>query len=179
MRDETFYTPEEIAQKLKLSKYTIYEMIKRGEISAHRIGRSLRVTATELETYLQQSRKTDNTFDAVIVEKDEETMVKILDTPDTEEDLYFCINTDLEGPVRVSIKPEEIILSLEPIVCSARNVLPGVVTRMEELPNNYKITVNVGVPLTVTITKRSVAEMNFNIGDKIYAVFKSMSVVVV
>ena len=44
MRDEILYTPEEIAQKLKLSKYTIYEMIKRGEISAHRIGRSLRIT---------------------------------------------------------------------------------------------------------------------------------------
>ena len=29
MRDEILYTPEEIAQKLKLSKYTIYEMIKR------------------------------------------------------------------------------------------------------------------------------------------------------
>ena len=48
MRDEILYTPEEIAQKLKLSKYTIYEMIKRGEISAHRIGRSLRITETQL-----------------------------------------------------------------------------------------------------------------------------------
>ena len=53
MRDEILYTPEEIAQKLKLSKYTIYEMIKRGEISAHRIGRSLpdyRDPAADLST---------------------------------------------------------------------------------------------------------------------------------
>lgn len=27
---EEFFTPEEVAAKLKLSKYTIYEMIKRG-----------------------------------------------------------------------------------------------------------------------------------------------------
>ena len=51
MRDEILFTPEEVAQKLKLSKYTIYEMIKRGEISAHRIGRSLRVTESQLEAY--------------------------------------------------------------------------------------------------------------------------------
>ena len=55
MREDTLYTHEEIAQRLKLSKYTIYEMIKRGEIPAHRIGRSLRITESQLETYLQQS----------------------------------------------------------------------------------------------------------------------------
>ena len=48
MRDEILYTPEEIAQKLKLSKYTIYEMIKRGEISAHRIGKLSVLPATSL-----------------------------------------------------------------------------------------------------------------------------------
>ena len=67
MRDEILYTPEEIAQKLKLSKYTIYEMIKRGEISAHRIGRSLRITETQLQTYLMQSKQSDNSYEAEIV----------------------------------------------------------------------------------------------------------------
>ena len=33
MREEILYTPEEIGQKLKLSKYTVYEMIKKGEIN--------------------------------------------------------------------------------------------------------------------------------------------------
>ncbi|HZW82402.1 MAG TPA: helix-turn-helix domain-containing protein, partial [Candidatus Deferrimicrobium sp.] len=36
-------TPEEAAQILKVSKYTLYEMIKRGELPAQRIGRQIRI----------------------------------------------------------------------------------------------------------------------------------------
>ncbi len=43
MHEEILYTPEELASKLKLSKYTVYEMIKRGDIQAHHIGRSIRI----------------------------------------------------------------------------------------------------------------------------------------
>ena len=46
---EEFFTPEEVAGKLKLSKYTIYEMIKRGDLEAHRVGRGLRISETQLE----------------------------------------------------------------------------------------------------------------------------------
>ncbi len=51
MQEENLYTPEEVAKKLKLSRFTIYEMIKRGDIPAHHIGRSLRITESQLETY--------------------------------------------------------------------------------------------------------------------------------
>ncbi len=43
---------------MKLSKYTIYEMIKRGDLEAHRIGRGLRISSEQLEGYLHQ-HKTD------------------------------------------------------------------------------------------------------------------------
>ena len=46
--NEELFTPEEVAAKLKLSKYTIYEMIKRGDLEAHRIGRGLRISAKQL-----------------------------------------------------------------------------------------------------------------------------------
>ncbi len=176
MRDEVLYTPEEIAQKLKLSKYTIYEMIKRGEISAHRIGRSLRITESQLETYLQQSRKTDNSFEADIEDKDGE---KIAVIKGATEDLYISVNTELEGSARVSIKPEDIIISREKLTCSARNIHPGVITGIEELNNSYKLIVNIGVPLAVSVTKSSVKEMELKLGDDVYAVFKAMSVAVV
>ena len=47
-------------------------MIKRGEISAHRIGRSLRITETQLQTYLMQSKQSDNSYEAEIVTVDDE-----------------------------------------------------------------------------------------------------------
>ncbi|MCI8284458.1 MAG: helix-turn-helix domain-containing protein [Firmicutes bacterium] len=176
MRDEILYTPEELAQKLKLSKYTIYEMIKRGEISAHRIGRSLRVTESQLETYLMQSRKAENSYEAEIVSIDDEKFAKIIGISG---DVYIAVNTDIEGSANVTIKPEDVILSLEFLKCSARNNIQGIVTGMEELPGNYKVTVNIGVPLIISLTKHSVAEMGFQLGDTVYAVFKAMSVTVV
>ena len=176
MRDEVLYTPEEVAQKLKLSKYTIYEMIKRGEIQAHRIGRSLRVTDSQLDTYLSQSRKPDNSFEAEIVTVDDEKYAKIIGNTS---DVLVAVNTDLEGSAKVSIKPEDVIISHQVLVCSARNNLQGVVVGIEELDKNYKVTINVGVPLIVSVTKQSVKEMDIKLGDQVYAVFKAMSVTVV
>ena len=175
MRDEVLFTPEEVAQKLKLSKYTIYEMIKRGEISAHRIGRSLRVTESQLDTYLMQSRKSENSFEADIVTIEEEKFARIIGNTN---DVYIAVNTEMEGSARVSIKPEDIIISNEPLVCSARNNIEGVIVGMEELPTNYKVTINVGIPLAVSITKKSVIELGFKLGDTVYAVFKAMAVTV-
>ena len=176
MRDEILFTPEEVAQKLKLSKYTIYEMIKRGEISAHRIGRSLRVTESQLEAYLMQSRRSENTFEAEIVSLDDEKFAKIIGNT---KDVFIAVSTEIEGSARVSIKPEDIIISQTPLVCSARNNIEGVIVGMEELPYNFKLTVNIGVSLIVSITKKSVSELDLKLGDTVYAVFKAMSVTVV
>ncbi|WP_088227324.1 helix-turn-helix transcriptional regulator [Desulfosporosinus sp. FKB] len=45
-------TPVEAAKILKISTYTMYELIKRGEIPAQRIGRQLRVDPAVLDHYL-------------------------------------------------------------------------------------------------------------------------------
>ncbi len=176
MREDILYTPEEIAHRLKLSKYTIYEMIKRGEIPAHRIGRSLRITESQLETYLQQSKRPDNSYEAEIITRDDEKLAKIIGSSG---DIFISVNTELEGSAKVTIKPEDIILSRDALVCSARNNIEGTITSMEEMNDSYKMTVNIGVPLVVSITKRSVNEIGFKLGDTIYCVFKAMAVTVV
>lgn len=56
MPESISYTPEEVAKILKISKYTVYEMIKRGELTAYRIGRKVRVEATDLEAYKQRAK---------------------------------------------------------------------------------------------------------------------------
>ena len=152
MREDTLYTPEEIAQRLKLSKYTIYEMIKRGEIPAHRIGRSLRITESQLETYLQQSKRPDNSYEAEIVSRDDDKYAKIISPSG---DVFIVVNTDIEGSAKVTIQPEDIILSHDPLVCSARNNIKGIITGMEETNNGYRIIVNIGVPMVVSVTKQS------------------------
>lgn len=50
------YKPEEVAAFLKVSKFTVYELIKRGELPASKVGRGLRVTSEDLKVYLQDNR---------------------------------------------------------------------------------------------------------------------------
>lgn len=57
MQENLSYTPEEVAKILKISKYTVYEMIKRGELAAYRIGRKVRVEEADLERYKQSFKK--------------------------------------------------------------------------------------------------------------------------
>ncbi len=45
------YTPDEIASMLKISKHTVYEMIKRGDLAAFKVGNKMRIEETEFERY--------------------------------------------------------------------------------------------------------------------------------
>ena len=42
------YTPDQVAQILQLNKNTVYELIKKGEIIAKKIGRVFRIPAMSL-----------------------------------------------------------------------------------------------------------------------------------
>ncbi|GAM14321.1 substrate-binding domain-containing protein [Mesobacillus selenatarsenatis] len=45
------YTPDEIAAMLKISKHTVYEIIKRGDLSAFKVGNKMRIEESEFERY--------------------------------------------------------------------------------------------------------------------------------
>ncbi len=172
MQEEILYTPEELAGKLKLSKYTVYEMIKRGDIKAHHIGRSIRVSESQLELYFMSIRKSENVLDAEIVPEGDEKFAAV-------SGVKVCVSTDLEGKVRISVRPEDIILSAGPLVSSARNVMKGKVTGVSSDDKSARVTLDVGIPLAVLITKRSLQDMDIKVGDELYAVFKTMAVKVI
>ncbi|MEH7440788.1 helix-turn-helix transcriptional regulator [Bacillus sp. JJ1122] len=45
------YTPDEIASMLKISKYTVYEMIKRGDLVAFKVGNKMRIEESEFTRF--------------------------------------------------------------------------------------------------------------------------------
>lgn len=49
--DEEMYTPDEIARLFRISKHTVYELIKRGELNAIKVGNKMRIEKSELERY--------------------------------------------------------------------------------------------------------------------------------
>lgn len=171
MQEEVLYTPEELANKLKLSKYTIYEMIKRGDISAHHIGRSIRVSQTQLDLYLMSTGKTENVFEGEIIS---EGNLKFVVT----NGVKICVSTELEGNVKVAIPSEDIIISEKAFKSSARNIHKGIVEDIRMDEKTVKVLLNIGIPLCILITQASMVEMDIKTGDEFYAVFKTMSVVV-
>ncbi|MBI4726500.1 TOBE domain-containing protein [candidate division TA06 bacterium] len=88
----------------------------------------------------------------------------------------FEVVTTLEGLAMASLNPNEIILSSQKLVSSARNVLEGVITDAISEGGLYKVTVDVGLSLAAAITKASWDEMNLKVGSHVYAVFKASSV---
>lgn len=49
------YTPDEVAQMFKISKHTVYELIKRGELRAFKVGNKMRIEQEEVNRYKQQT----------------------------------------------------------------------------------------------------------------------------
>ncbi|OPA81190.1 hypothetical protein BVG16_02350 [Paenibacillus selenitireducens] len=56
MANDISYTTEEIAKILKISKLTVYDLIKKGELPAYRVGRQMRVDAEDLEQYKHRAK---------------------------------------------------------------------------------------------------------------------------
>ncbi len=50
-------TVDEVANLLKLSKITIYRLIKTGEIPAYKVGASWRVNREDLEAYIESRKR--------------------------------------------------------------------------------------------------------------------------
>ncbi|MDD4334511.1 MAG: helix-turn-helix transcriptional regulator [Desulfotomaculaceae bacterium] len=56
MKKGSSLTPEEVAAALKIAKNTVYELIKRGELTAYRVGRKLRVDPQDVEAYKKRGK---------------------------------------------------------------------------------------------------------------------------
>jgi putative molybdopterin biosynthesis protein len=55
---EKVFTPQEVADRLKIKKATVYELIKRGELNATKIGRQIRISQEQLDHYLKVPSET-------------------------------------------------------------------------------------------------------------------------
>lgn len=83
------------------------------------------------------------------------------------------------GEVSVFISPEDIILSRDLPVSSARNAFKGRVASVSDLGSVLKLQVDTGKQFTVQITKHSFDTMNLNVGSMVHIAFKASSVYMV
>jgi putative molybdopterin biosynthesis protein len=56
MTMEISYTIEEVSQLLKVSKLTVYDLVKKGELPVFRVGRQMRMQASDLDHYMKSNK---------------------------------------------------------------------------------------------------------------------------
>jgi excisionase family DNA binding protein len=54
---DAFYTPEELAAMLKVTRQAVYNWIQQGQMERVRIGRTVRIPSEEVERLLREGRK--------------------------------------------------------------------------------------------------------------------------
>lgn len=60
MDGKTSLSTQEVADILNISKNTVYELIKRGELPSYRVGRKVRIDFQDIENYKNKSRKNNS-----------------------------------------------------------------------------------------------------------------------
>ena len=80
------------------------------------------------------------------------------------------------GDVTVHVRPEDIIISIKPLISSARNVFKGTIIGITDTKHTVRLTVDAGKKFIIQITKKSLIEMNLNVGSEVYLTFKASSV---
>lgn len=56
MKEGTPLTPQEVADILRIKKNTVYELIKRGELKAYKVGKKIRIEPQDVEAYKNQTQ---------------------------------------------------------------------------------------------------------------------------
>lgn len=60
MKEKSSLTPEDVAGILNIAKNTVYELIKRGDLTAYRVGRKLRVDLQDVEAYKKKGKNMES-----------------------------------------------------------------------------------------------------------------------
>jgi len=90
--------------------------------------------------------------------------------------IRIAVVTDLTGRAHGSIRPEDIIISREPLRSSARNSFRGRIVDIAARGTLTYVTARVPPNFTCAITRRSLEEMELREGLEIYIAFKASAV---
>jgi len=88
----------------------------------------------------------------------------------------IAVVTNLVGSAHGSIRPEEIVISSEPLHSSARNSFRGCIVGITDRGTVVYVTVRVPPDFTCIITRRSLEEMELREGLEVCIAFKASAV---
>ncbi len=80
------------------------------------------------------------------------------------------------GDVYATIRPESILISLDPIRSSARNMFRGKIVRIVDEGGVVKVEVDIGIEVIAAITRFSFDDMKLRVGRDVFIAFKAVDV---
>ncbi len=106
---------------------------------------------------------------------------EVLDSSDGQsvfraEEAKLAVVTTLQGRRHVTIRPEDILISREPLKSEVVNSLPATITRISDRGTMAYVTVNVPPEFTCLIFHRSLEEMGLEEKQKVFITFKVSAV---
>lgn len=106
---------------------------------------------------------------------------EVLDGPDRQavfraDGTELAVVTELRGKLHASIRPEDILISQEPLRSSALNSLQGTIDGIADRGSVIYLTVNVPPQFTCLITRRSYQEMALKEEQPVFITFKASAV---
>jgi tungstate transport system ATP-binding protein len=148
-------------------------IINQGQIQI--IGRARAILGLELDK-LYDDGIVFNTYKGNAVWMRENTHWRGLLRIELAENVFIQAIGTQDGEVTTWIPPQDVIVSRESILSSARNTLKGNVLKIEEVDSTTMLIVDVGVEIVAQITKDSFKDFEIKIGDSVYITFKASSV---
>lgn len=88
----------------------------------------------------------------------------------------LVVATELRGNWHASIRPEDILISTEPLSSSARNSFYGTITDIADKGSTVYLTVNLPPDFICLVTRRSFEDMGLKEGSNVYITFKASAV---
>jgi molybdopterin-binding protein len=84
--------------------------------------------------------------------------------------------TELRGQLHASVRPEDILISREMLISSARNSIKGRITNVDNRGATLYITVTTPIPFVCLVTRRSYEELGLSEGNDAYVTFKASAI---
>lgn len=104
------------------------------------------------------------------------SVIKIKTNREPEGYLTVLSTMKRTGNVRLSIRPEDILISVTRIETSARNIYKGRIASITDQGIITKVVVDVGIPFATIITKRSFEDLALKEDMSVYITFKATAV---
>lgn len=115
IEENSVLTPEEVADILKIAKNTVYELIKRGELNAYKVGKKFRIDLKDIEEYKNSTKR----------KKSSSTKI----------DLKLKLNDTISNP---SILKGEIASSSGLVICGQDSILDILSRYLEVHPKGVR-----------------------------------------